>query len=351
MAEKLRISHLDGLRGIAILWVIAYHAYSRWVDYTHLLPATKDMSFFKFGHLGVPLFFMISGFVIFMTLDKSASFLQFIKRRWLRLFPAMLTVLLIIYLTAPFFYERPHGQPTLLSFFISLTFIDPKLINFITGCNINILEGTFWSLSVEVIFYAVMGFTYFFVGRKYCIPILFAIFSTFYITFLVKYFHVTAPFDLVNFLGFPHYGWFIIGCVIYEAVNNRNSKFNIAIAVIAAALIIIRTLYNSHGDLLLVAYSLAIMILFVASFYSTKLQSLLSIKPLLIVGFASYPLYLIHENILVSSLIKLHKLGISDTAMYLMPIMITAILTLVTYYIAKYIEPPIKKALQQVIKP
>jgi peptidoglycan/LPS O-acetylase OafA/YrhL len=60
----MRITHLDGLRGIAILWVIAYHAYSRWFDYTNLLSATKNISIFKYGFLGVSLFFMISGFVI-----------------------------------------------------------------------------------------------------------------------------------------------------------------------------------------------------------------------------------------------------------------------------------------------
>lgn len=347
----MRISHLDGLRGIAILWVIAYHAYSRWVDYTHLLPATKDMSFFKFGHLGVPLFFMISGFVIFMTLDKSSSFLQFIKHRWLRLFPAMLIVTTIVFVTASFFYERPIGQPSLINTLPGLSFISHYLIEFITGIKIKPLEGTFWSLYVEVIFYAVMGFIYFFAGRKYCIPMLLALFSTFYITFILQRFSINKPFELVNILGFQHYGWFLIGCVVYEAINNRNSKLNMIIALMAVTLLITRTLYNSHGDLFLVTYTIAIIILFISSFYSRKIQRVLSTKLLLIVGFASYPLYLIHENVLVSSLIKLHKIGVSNTAMYLMPIVITAILTAIAYCIAKYIEPSIKKTLQQIIRP
>ncbi len=94
-----RIKHLDGMRGLAILLVIGYHAYVRWealLPYSHI---TKHIPVFSFGWLGVELFFMISGFVIFMTLDKSDSYLSFLRKRWLRLFPAMLIASLLLYLT------------------------------------------------------------------------------------------------------------------------------------------------------------------------------------------------------------------------------------------------------------
>lgn len=347
----MRIAHLDGLRGLAIIWVIAYHAYSRWFDYTHLLSITKDIAVFKFGYLGVPLFFMISGFVIFMTLDKSKNFTEYMKRRWLRLFPAMLIASIIIYITAAFFYERPLGQPTPLDTIPGLTFISDDLIKFITGYNIKPLEGVFWSLYVEVFFYILIGLVYFFIGRKYCIPALLAIFSTFYISFLLKYFGYTKPFELVNILGFPHYVWFIIGCVVYEAINNRGSKLNLTIAVLAVIMLLGRIFYNSNGDLLLIVFNLATIVLFVISFYSSRLQNILSVKLLLITGFVSYPLYLIHEGILVSSLIKLHKLGVNDLGMYLMPIIITIILTAIAYIIAKYLEPQLRKKIEKLISP
>lgn len=350
MAEKLRISHLDGLRGIAILWVIAYHAYSRWFFYTHLLPATKDISLFKYGFLGVSLFFMISGFVIFMTLDKSANFFKFIGRRWLRLFPGMLVVSIFIYLTSTFFFERPHGQPSLITLLPGFVFISPDLIEFFTGFKIGLLEGSFWSLYVEMIFYVIIGFIYFFIGRKYCIIGLFIVFLTSFLLYALTRLGINKPFDLINILGFPNYGWFIIGCVVYEAVNKRNSKINIIIALLAAILIVVRTMAMYKGDLLLIAYSLSMIALFVISFYSAKLQSLLSSKLLLIVGFASYPLYLIHENMIVASIIKLHNYGVNDLAMYFMPILITIMLTMIAYCIAKYIEPTIKNKIQKIIK-
>jgi len=66
--NQMRIGYLDAIRGIAIWLVVLYHAYAR---YEHFPYAFKYASFplFKYGYLGVELFFLISGFVILMTLD------------------------------------------------------------------------------------------------------------------------------------------------------------------------------------------------------------------------------------------------------------------------------------------
>ena len=76
---------VDGLRAVAVLAVVAYHASPRWV------PG---------GYVGVDVFFVISGFVIAgVMLDEVATTgrihpLAFYQRRVLRILPALLTVLL-----------------------------------------------------------------------------------------------------------------------------------------------------------------------------------------------------------------------------------------------------------------
>ncbi len=78
-----RIAALDGLRTVAIAMVVAYH-----VD-NELVPA---------GHWGVPLFFVLSGFVITSSIcaeiDRSGGLdlLGFYRKRLVRLVPAMLVV-------------------------------------------------------------------------------------------------------------------------------------------------------------------------------------------------------------------------------------------------------------------
>ena len=91
-----RIKHIDGLRGVAIIAVFGYHIFV-------INPKNIFLEFFFFhGDLGVNLFFLISGFVIFNSLNRSLNFLIFIKKRYFRLFPSMLFASLFFF----FLYSR-----------------------------------------------------------------------------------------------------------------------------------------------------------------------------------------------------------------------------------------------------
>ncbi len=80
-------SDIDGLRAIAVLSVVGFHAFPSWV---------------KGGFIGVDMFFVISGFlistIIFGSLDRNNfSFIEFYSRRIKRIFPALILVLLSSY--------------------------------------------------------------------------------------------------------------------------------------------------------------------------------------------------------------------------------------------------------------
>ncbi|MCE7527921.1 acyltransferase family protein [Polynucleobacter sp. IMCC 30228] len=76
---------IDGLRAVAVLAVVLFHAFPEWV------PG---------GFIGVDIFFVISGFLISTILFESLSagsfsFINFYSRRIRRIFPALITVLLV----------------------------------------------------------------------------------------------------------------------------------------------------------------------------------------------------------------------------------------------------------------
>lgn len=89
-AQQPHLSHpkyrpdIDGLRAVAVLAVVAFHAFPSWV---------------RGGFIGVDVFFVISGYlistIIFENLDKGTfSFTEFYSRRIRRIFPALLLVLI-----------------------------------------------------------------------------------------------------------------------------------------------------------------------------------------------------------------------------------------------------------------
>ena len=82
---------IDGLRALAVLSVVAFHAFPGLAAYG-----------LSGGFIGVDVFFVISGFlistIIFENLDKETfSFTEFYSRRITRIFPALLLVLIASY--------------------------------------------------------------------------------------------------------------------------------------------------------------------------------------------------------------------------------------------------------------
>jgi len=88
-----RLAFADGIRGLAALWVVLFHA-SEGGHVDHLkavLPAWFSRLMFDWGHLGVALFFVLSGFVMMHSVRGLAfdagTGRRFMLRRLLRLTP------------------------------------------------------------------------------------------------------------------------------------------------------------------------------------------------------------------------------------------------------------------------
>ena len=141
--QKNRILVLDGLRGLAILLVFLFHGYYIWDKTYPFGDLFKDNILVRYGDLGVQLFFLISGFVILMSLEKTSGFIKFIKNRWIRLFPSMLICSVIIFITAGFFYERPLGIPGWKSLLPGILFVDEGLLERIFKTDFAVLESSF----------------------------------------------------------------------------------------------------------------------------------------------------------------------------------------------------------------
>lgn len=140
---------IEGLRGIAVLLVVLYHARFPYVNG---------------GYIGVDVFFVISGYLISGLLIKEMettgkiSFLQFYARRGRRLLPAAAFVLLAT-LGAGYFTLAPVEQNSLAKtamttslYCSNFRFIHQKTDYLAADANADPLLHT-WSLAVEEQFY------------------------------------------------------------------------------------------------------------------------------------------------------------------------------------------------------
>lgn len=338
-----RIRYLDALRGVAILWVMLFHIYVVWPEpYGNRFAGTPWLSY---GWLGVELFFMISGYVILMTLEKCASLKEFLFRRWLRLFPAMLVGSLFIYVTAPVIALRPAGMPVARDLLPGLTLIDPDWLQWLLGGRQQLLEGSFWTLFVEVKFYVVAGLAYYVGGTRLIMLAVTGLFGLAHlVTLLPAHVRVAATLQsLAQGMGGTYFGWFAAGAMycVYERSRSRTHFLAATLLAVAAA-----ALQQGRDQHQVWFFALWVALVFGLAVASPHVRRALSNRFLLWVGFISYPLYLLHENLVVGSLLwlKRQSTGIPDV---LLPLGPAAVVMGLAWLVARHIEPAMRASLRR----
>lgn len=157
--QKNNIAVLDGVRAVACLSVIAYHIY-KFTLLSHIWgwdigPFASSVA--MMGWSGVTLFFVLSGFLLFMPYAKSLLFDNpwpsmrlFYTRRALRILPGYYVALfLLIFLTQPQYLQLDHLKQ--LGLFLTF-FMDSSSITY------QMIDGPFWTLAVEWQYYMLLPF-------------------------------------------------------------------------------------------------------------------------------------------------------------------------------------------------
>ena len=112
-------SEINGLRGIAILWVTIFH----------FEKIILDLNFFQGGYIGLDIFFVISGYLISTIIFKELkakgnfSYKNFYTRRVKRLLPVLAIVIIFTLITAYILFIPYRFSYTLDTAFFSWLFI------------------------------------------------------------------------------------------------------------------------------------------------------------------------------------------------------------------------------------
>jgi peptidoglycan/LPS O-acetylase OafA/YrhL len=200
----------------------------------------------------------------------------------------------------------------------------------------NNVDGAYWSLQPELLFYFVMVFIFAFRLNDKIILI-----SLLWLLIIVLnyFFALEKHFLPIKLLNIRHGGLFVSGILFYQIYKNNASKFVYFLLVLSffINLLIYTKLFDFWGALGTLSLIYALFTLFLQD----KLNFLVH-RYLLFMGAISYPLYLIHQNI---GLILIAKLNAFFPFFISFPI-VFILLIITAYLIHVFIEKPCQKLIK-----
>ncbi len=309
MKTRERFPELDLLRFLAACAVMLFH-YTWRGPAQHVWPASFPMlgQIFRYGDLGVNVFFILSGFVILLTAyDKNA--LSFSIARFIRLYPAYwicLTLTTIAILLAG--NSAPRLTPH--QYLANLTMAHSYF-------GVRDVSGVYWTLAIELKFYFLIFVILAFRQARrirYWLGLWLA--ASIFLSF-------QAPHGVARFFLFPEWSsYFIAGATFFLIYRHGPSFYKLFLLIVCYGLSICYAtdLLPLGGPTLSFQLSSSVLVSLVTAFYLVFLWIALrprsaasskqpetsnhpAIAPgrgsrfLCLLGLITYPLYLIHQDI------------------------------------------------------
>ena len=333
---------IDGLRAISVILVILFHTNS---------------AFLSGGFIGVDVFFVISGFLITSVIQneinhtKKFRLLNFFKRRFARLLPALVLTLLATYIYGFLFYGPEEldslGKDIFFSSLGAKNFLDANGVNYFVQEEKYKPLLHMWSLGVEEQFYLIwplfLMLTALFL-KRFVFPTTILLILIFLI---ISEIGVRQNATVAYFL--PHYR--AVELLIGSATalyltkgfqNPRDLPLNLRSLLTACSLMtIILAAFtldaNSNFPGLNTLFVTIPAIIIITCSQGTPIGWLLSRKFIVSIGLISYPLYLYHQP-LISAFLLQHE-EMNRFVLFLITCIVGGSLAYGTYV---FVETPIR---------
>ena len=260
------------------MMVVLYH-YTTFFD-AHYADVPHAPFSFDIGYYGVHLFFLVSGFVIYMSLHSAQGSIHFAISRATRLFPAY-WVSVTLTAAALALLGLPDRDVSPAVFAVNLSMLQEFF-------DVRNLDGAYWTLAVELAFYGWMiGFAR--LGLLRHPQRMFVVWVGINIVVIgaAAMFQLDIPRSLAFALLLFHGNLFFAGICFYR-LRQHPSPF-----VFGLILVTLLIEWALRPDSILI--NVAIYTVFALVAFNCLQR--IAVRPLLYLGAVSYPLYLIHQYI------------------------------------------------------
>lgn len=280
------------------------------------------------GYYGVHLFFLISGFVIYMTLERTTNTRDFIISRATRLYPAYWAALALTF-TVVALAGLPGREGTSLDALLNVSMLHQYV-------GARSVDGVYWTLTIELAFYAwMLAFWRIGLLSQPLRMLLVWLGINSLVVALAATFQIATPSAVSSALLIGYGNLFFAGIGFYLWKEHRSPA---SLLLITSSLVFEALLRPDS-----IATNIAIYALFALAI-SGRLR-LLATRPLLYLGAISYPLYLVHQYIGYVIIRQLYASNISHPILILgIPI---AIALLLAVFIHHFVEEPALHTLRQ----
>lgn len=345
--QSKRFYQIDLLRFIAAMGIVLAHYLFRGyrADNLSVISFEELGDWMKYFFVFIDLFFIISGFVITLSI-RGKTLREYVKSRVLRVFSVYWVCALITYLVIVLF-GAPRFNASFTQFLANLTLMHDLM-------DIEALDGVYWTMVIEVKFYllsavyvAIQHFkkvtieacAYLWLG----LSVLYVFFSHTTIMFLANLALILewAPAFIAGMLMARMYktnkitvvnGMALITCVLLSVYHRLHF-------IMGAAMY-----FKTDASEPLVVGLVVLMYLLVFLIVRNKLKFLN--KPFFIyLGILTYPLYLLHQNI---GYIIFNNLNEYLNKYVILSFTILFMLVL-SYILNRYVEAPITKYLNSIL--
>jgi peptidoglycan/LPS O-acetylase OafA/YrhL len=288
---RMRVEALDLLRVVAAVMVVVYH-------YTFHGPGAYDLTWFsvpaaapvtKYFYLGVPLFFVISGFVIPYSAE-GRPLQRYVVARFARIYPGFLFCMTLTFL-AVLLFGAPRLETSAMQWVANLFVAAPALGQ-------PYMDSVYWSIVIEIVFYGWAA-----------LAIAFGLFDRRLPELVTGWLLISLGNELfldsgiVRRLFITNYsGFFSAGLMLYLLFRGRQSPVVWALFLAATGFGAIQENWNADwqrarsvelSSFVVVAGSVAAVLLVAAGTMIRRVP--LPAALLLALGGLTYPLYLLHQ--------------------------------------------------------
>jgi len=156
--QRLRQNNFDLLRFVFAFVVFLVHA--------HALSGAQELSVFSqylSSDIAVKSFFVVSGFLIFMSYENTGSISRYFEKRLRRIYPAYVFVILASVLLGGIFGSHGLSEYLVLPLLkyiaanlLFLNFLQPDLPGLFQGNSLHAVNGALWTLKIEAMFYVMV---------------------------------------------------------------------------------------------------------------------------------------------------------------------------------------------------